>query len=212
MKLLVKQFRFQGTIEDYLDSLFTIPVIQKLFDEGFENQGIAEPDGYICHPFPENPEIFLQTENLGEIVKMMRRGVPYQDKIEMYGFRFLNNRLNAQSMINSMPISSENCYLMLTTTMLIRKDKESCSRIQGRGVKRRVVMTNYNAKIEECMLPDDITFISVLMEELGHGLGIHTHHNNRRAHCVMQGNSLYHPDSGKIENLRYCKSCIAEMN
>ncbi|MBI4163686.1 MAG: hypothetical protein HY512_02380 [Candidatus Aenigmarchaeota archaeon] len=80
-------------------------------------------------------------------------------------------------------------------------------RIGGRRRGNRCLVTNYNDVTSEYMRPDDTDLISTAMEELGHALGVDTHHMNPEIPCAMQGKLRNTPDFESVEDVGYCDGC-----
>lgn len=131
-------------------------------------------------------------------------GYEYSGQMRPRGIKWGENSWKPLAILEKLPDPESDVYLVLTSRHLFDENGMSFGVSDHDG---KCLVTTYENVAGTYYPPDNAFFINSAMEEIGHSLGLQTHHMNENFPCVMQGHKRRTYDFPTIEEVRFCTDC-----
>ena len=158
--------------------------------------------------FNGNVDEYLRTLfQVPHMAEFFDQGYEHTGQMRPQGIKWGIRSWQPKLIVEKLPDPGNDVYMALTSRELFDMGGRSVGYSNG----RRLVATNYDNVTDRCFPSDDLYLIPTMMEEIGHALGVETHHMDKDIACVMQGHKHKTPDFQKIEQVQFCNDCYDQI-
>ncbi len=145
----------------------------------------------------------------------------YDGEMIPRGFKLGPLYWSADKILEKMPFSETDIYLVITSTD-IKRDKdyidpkydETVHRVHGMGKNRKALATNCSFiggdKIK-IFNPNYVDFNAIVFGEIGHALGLDHHEFDPSNPCNMSHSDRPRAEWTHLEDIRFCSNCYQKI-
>jgi hypothetical protein len=141
-----------------------------------------------------------------QVQEHFNEGFNYVGEMRPRGIKIFSGYWPADAILNRLPKSERDVTLILTSMDL----KGDYGRIYGKGYDRRAIASNHGfigGANNELFDYYDIDFNAMIMEEIGHALGLSHHETDNRQRCPMTRNKFRETPWINLRDICFCEDC-----